>query len=326
MTYFLVWKEKLKAIYQRYEAIGIPIFKFLMACSGIFFINGIIGYNARLRSFPVIMIFCLCSTFATVPVIVLSLFLFAILHIYFMSKLLAIVMLVILMILYFLLLRFIPSQILVLWALPILFIMKIPYMLPILLGLISTPVSVISVSCATIFFFFLQILRDAIAIPADLKLENTLQLYQSVLERLLHHEQMLMTMAAFSLVIGVTYFVRRRKIDHAFELAIAAGALTNILFFLIADLKSNSSEKIVAMIFQTILAAGIVSLIQCFRFTLDYHRIENVQFEDDDYYYYVKAIPKMQVTAPQVKIKRINPQKKAEHRRGKIKRSKKEKT
>ena len=29
---------------------------------------------------------------------------------------------------------------------------------------------------------------------------------------------------------------------------------------------------------------------------LDYRRIENHQFEDDEYYYYVKAVPKMGMT------------------------------
>ena len=31
-------------------------------------------------------------------------------------------------------------------------------------------------------------------------------------------------------------------------------------------------------------------LVQFFCFMVDYTRIENVQFEDDDYYYYVKAV------------------------------------
>jgi hypothetical protein len=31
-----------------------------------------------------------------------------------------------------------------------------------------------------------------------------------------------------------------------------------------------------------------------------------VQFEDDEYYYYVKAVPKMNVSAPEVKVKNIN--------------------
>ena len=43
-----------------------------------------------------------------------------------------------------------------------------------------------------------------------------------------------------------------------------------------------------------------------YAFNLDYARTEKVQFEDDDYYYYVKAVPKITVTAKKVKVKKIN--------------------
>ena len=34
-------------------------------------------------------------------------------------------------------------------------------------------------------------------------------------------------------------------------------------------------------------------------------RTENIQFEDDEYYYYVKAVPKVGVAVPEKKVKRI---------------------
>lgn len=36
-----------------------------------------------------------------------------------------------------------------------------------------------------------------------------------------------------------------------------------------------------------------------------------MQFEDDDYYYYVKAVPKMTVSTPDVKVQKIST-----HKRG----------
>ena len=34
-------------------------------------------------------------------------------------------------------------------------------------------------------------------------------------------------------------------------------------------------------------------------------RAEKVQFEDDEYYYYVKAVPKVTVTRPEKQVKQI---------------------
>ena len=40
-------------------------------------------------------------------------------------------------------------------------------------------------------------------------------------------------------------------------------------------------------------------------FSVDYSRTENVQFEDDEYYYYVKAVPKVGVQMPEKQVKHI---------------------
>ena len=41
-------------------------------------------------------------------------------------------------------------------------------------------------------------------------------------------------------------------------------------------------------------------------FAVDYSRTEYLQFQDDDYYYYVKAVPKITVSAPDVKVQKIS--------------------
>ena len=53
----------------------------------------------------------------------------------------------------------------------------------------------------------------------------------------------------------------------------------------------------------------LASIIQFFEFNVDYNRTEKVQFEDDEYYYYVKAVPKVNVSTPERTVKRINQQK-----------------
>ena len=52
-----------------------------------------------------------------------------------------------------------------------------------------------------------------------------------------------------------------------------------------------------------ILLTGII-ITYIFR-DLDYTRVEKVQFEDDDYYYYVTAIPKIKLTKEEEEIKTI---------------------
>ena len=59
------------------------------------------------------------------------------------------------------------------------------------------------------------------------------------------------------------------------------------------------------MIFSGILGVVIGLFLEVIFFSVDYSRTENVQFEDDEYYYYVKAIPKNTVSKAKHTVKKI---------------------
>ena len=53
----------------------------------------------------------------------------------------------------------------------------------------------------------------------------------------------------------------------------------------------------------------LAQIVRFFIFNVDYLRIENVQFEDEDYYYYVKAVPKVMVyTSDLAEIDEFDPE------------------
>ena len=55
-----------------------------------------------------------------------------------------------------------------------------------------------------------------------------------------------------------------------------------------------------------ILSVAFVWLVQLFRLSLNYAGVENLQFEDDEYYYYVRAVPKNNITKADKNVKRYN--------------------
>ena len=88
------------------------------------------------------------------------------------------------------------------------------------------------------------------------------------------------------------------------------GGITNMLIVMFGDLFLDLNVSIMGVIVGTLISLVLTFALQFFIFSVDYTRTEYVQFEDDEYYYYVKAVPKMVVAAPEKKVKRINPQKK----------------
>ena len=116
---------------------------------------------------------------------------------------------------------------------------------------------------------------------------------------------MLLTIVAFTITIVLVYLIRRLSIDYAWTIAIAAGALADMMILLIGDFMFDTNVSILGLIIGTIFAVLITKVVEFFAFHVDYSRTEKVQFEDDEYYYYVKAIPKFNVATENKKVKKV---------------------
>jgi hypothetical protein len=306
MMPLLVFRERVKNFYQRYDAYITPVVKFFFALISFIAINNEIGYDTRFKSLPIVLALSLLSAFTPSAVMVLLAALVAGLHIYSVSPIISIMVILLMMIIYFLFARFTPRLGYVLLAIPILYFFKIPFVIPILLGIIAAPIAIIPTACGVVIYYMFQVIKTAITMQVNTSIEDILSLYIYIIDNLISNKQMIMSIVIFALILMVVFYVRRMKFDYAFEISIAAGALTSILGFLISDLILDKSEQILAMILGTIASAAIVFVIHFFKLTLDYSGVEHVQFEDDVYYYYVKAVPKITVTTPQMKVKHIN--------------------
>ena len=314
-----VFRERIRAFYQKYDLYIEPVLKFLMGVVVFSLINHTIGYDQRFVKVPVTIILSLFTAFLPSAVMVILAAMISILHIYNVSKILSLIILLIMFILYLLFVRFTPKLGYIVLAVPILFILKIPYVIPIVLGITATPLTAIPTGCGIILYYLFNLIKEAASLEVGVKLEDVLQLYTYVTKSLVTNNQMIASIGIFALVILVTYLIRKLKIDYAYEIAIVTGGVVNILGFLInalaihnlcfCDLRLDISKQIFGMIMGSIASILIAYVVLFFKQALDYTGVEYVQFEDDDYMYYVKAVPKIVVTTPQKNIKRINVQK-----------------
>ena len=78
---------------------------------------------------------------------------------------------------------------------------------------------------------------------------------------------------------------------------------------LVGKLMFDISGNTIVLLIGGVVSGVIVFVIWHLRLLLDYSSTEHLQFEDDDYYYYVKAVPKIKITTPEKNVKRINPKK-----------------
>ena len=130
------------------------------------------------------------------------------------------------------------------------------------------------------------------------------------MDGILDNKTLIITLIAFSATIITVYVIRRLSIDHAWTVAIIAGTVTNGVILLIGDFIMDSAISILMIFISSAVCLGLATVLQFFTFNVDYSRTEKVQFEDDEYYYYVKAVPKITMSTPQKRVKKINSQRK----------------
>jgi hypothetical protein len=185
--------------------------------------------------------------------------------------------------------------------------MHIPYVMPLAMGLLGLPTSVVSVSFGLVIAYMINYFASGNSVgKIGTDVEEASNQFQSVLKGILGDKAMLVMIIAFAVALVVVYMIRRSSIDHSWRIAIAAGAISIIVCTLIGDLVLETQISFFGVILGTVVSAALMMVVEFFAFNVDYSRTEKVQFEDDDYYYYVKAVPKVTVSAPDRRVKKIN--------------------
>lgn len=308
MTALLELRENLKKIYSRNEAFILPVIKFLLSFIVLSIINGKMGYMTKLDNMAIVLIVSLLCSFLPTGFMAFFAMMFAVLHMYALSIETAAVGLVVFLLLYLLFLRFTAKEALVVVLTPVLCMLKLPYVMPVAMGLIGTPASCVSVGCGVVVYYLLQtVITNAPTINSMGAEEATAKL-RLLIDGMLGNKAMLVMIAAFAITVIVVYLIRRISVDHSWTIAMVAGVMIEVMILLVGDLMYDTNLSIVSALLGAVVTLIACKIIEFFRFCLDYSRTEKVQFEDDEYYYYVKAVPKMTVAAPTNTVKKINTQ------------------
>ena len=178
------------------------------------------------------------------------------------------------------------------------------------MGLAATPVAAVPAACGTIIYYLLHYVHLNTTILGNTDASSMTERITSLLDNAVNNKEMLLTVAAFTLTLIIVYVIRRMSVDYAWTIAIVAGTVADIVVLLFGSLALDISARIAAVLVGSLISAALALLLQITVFNLDYSRTEYVQFEDDEYYYYVKAVPKITIAVPEKTVKKISPQKK----------------
>lgn len=305
MSSLLEMREKLREIYGKYEVYFTPLFKFLLALITLLCINGTIGYMDKLNNAVIVLVVSLMCSFLPTNFIIVIGAGFICGHLYTVSFECAVIAIALFLLMFILYFRFAPKDTIVVILLPICFALKIPYVVPIVVGLLATPVSVVSVGCGTLIYYLITYVKDNAQTINSLEADGAVAKFRYVIDGLMENKEIAITLVAFSAMTVIVYIIRRLSVDHAWTIAVSVGAVVGVVVLLFGDLAYDTHNSIGFMILGMIISILLSLVVQFFAHNVDYSRTEYVQFEDEEYYYYVKAVPKNSVAKSKVTVKKI---------------------
>lgn len=320
MIAMLVFKEKMKLFYSRFEMFLTPVIRFIISLVTFLIISKNVGFMTRLNSPVILVVLALACSVMPYGIAVIIAGGLILAHISTVSIELTLVLSVCMLMVAVLYYGFQPGDSYLLLITPIFYILKIPYAVPLLVGLSKTPVSAVPVGCGTFIYYILQYVKqNAGVLTNDASLDIT-QKYVQIMKSMISNKLMMLMIISCVTGVLVVYIIRRLSIDYAWMIAIVVGAIAQLTVIFIGDYIFDVSVPVVGLLLGTLGSMLIAGIYNFLIFSVDYSRTEYTQFEDDDYYYYVKAVPKLTISTPDVKVQKINSTKARRNVRGEMER------
>ena len=309
MAFLLELKESFKKFYNRYNTYVVPASKFIIALICFIMINTSIGYMDKLKNPVFALLLSVICAFLPGGFTLIVLSAFILIQLYVIAPEFALLVLCVMLLMYLLYFRFAPKQGYILIFTVILCWCKIPEAIPVAVALGAGLTSFIPVSFGVIIYYIIKTASAYETAITNSSVADSMQQISYIVESFFNNKSCLIFVIAFTVAIIITYIIKRLSVDNAWTYAIAVGTVSEFIILIVGSLALNAKINIVFMIIGIIIGAVAAYICKIVFFSVDYKRTEYVQYEDDEYYYYVKAVPKISLVNENVKVKQINARK-----------------
>jgi len=196
--------------------------------------------------------------------------------------------------------RIAPKKSYLIIAMVIAFRMNLPYGVAIFAGLYLGMTSIIPIAigtCLSYFIPFFATLAETVRTPTELDLialpMTFFDLYKTIFEGLTANLDWIIWAFVLAMTTLAVYAISRLTIRYAKDIAIGAGTAVLLIGLGVAGGIAGIDIPMGSVFGGTILSLLLVYTIRFFDSILDYKKVERVQFEDEENFYYVKVVPKI---------------------------------
>jgi len=316
MLHLYVFRNSLKSFYAKYYSIIDKGIKYIILFTAMMLINMNLGYQTKLTVIHIPIVLSIIGAFLPYMAGAFIVAIFLLIHLLAASFELALIVGIIFILTIFIYYSFGKKDSVLLIIVPIFFAIKIPYVIPLVVGLVGSAVSIIPILAGVLIYFTCLFAKQNIGLLTNTQSVDIKQRYTQAINGIFSNKTLLLFLIAFALTTFVVYMVHKQNIDYAWQIAIAAGTIAILVSIFAGDFIFDISVPLLEFIIGLAVSVIFAYIYNFFVFSVDYTRTEYVQFEDDDYYYFVKAVPKITITAADKKVQSFSTKKKNKNNGG----------
>ncbi len=293
LTSLMAFRKAARQLFQKYQIIIEIIFKFIISFEAYSRIVESVDYNATLSKIVFKMGFGVAGAILPPMVTILLCMLVAVYEVFSGSPIMAVLALAVFVVLYCFAARFSGKFAYAIVAIPLLVKFNLHYIVALLLGMTATPLAIFPAGVGVITYYIFGAINNSMTTEKLTSMDDILALYMRFMGDIFANKEMFYVVAIFAAVIIIMWALRKLRFGFVFEITILAGGLLMIFGHVFAGKYVTMSVPTNYVVWGTIISMLLVYIVQFFHVVLDYTAVEYVQFEDDDYYYYVHAVPKL---------------------------------
>ncbi len=308
MTQLTDFKETILNFYQKNAAYVRPVVKAVFSFIILFLLSRLFGYDSRVNKIYVFLVVSVMQAFLPVSFLYYTSVILIAVNLWAVSPEIMLIFLAVAAACWLAFIRMDRKYAVIVVLTPVLFFLKIEYLIPVLTGMIAGLGGILPVAGGILIYFIGAYSKDVSAILATTTGNGAGVGLQRMIFMVTTDQTLLVLMVAFCLTVFISAILYRLFDERAWIFTVVSGNIALALLLLSGRLIFDLNYTIWRVFLECIIAMALALVYQFFRGIGDISSIEKVTFEDDEYIYYVKAVPKIRVSLAERNVTRIQPE------------------
>lgn len=201
--------------------------------------------------------------------------------------------------------RMFPDQVYYLILIPVCIQWNLHLLIPLFAGLYAGIMAVVPVVLGILMWGLIQI------IPAfmNLQMGETLDTLPKMIsdassygiDQITKNEQMMYLLIISAGIVVLVSLLRKLRVDYAHYIALGSGGLLGLVCLIMGKVVGSLPGNLLVLTLLGIVSILGIAFLEFMNLSLNYKAAQNLEFEDEEYYYQVRAIPKINPVSKQKK-------------------------